>query len=124
MALYGAYWTLLEEDGWLPGTDYSRCALTPSGSPWRAIAGAARRRRTGLSMSAVRIGCDRSDDAVGLKCNFRELGSPGRIRTADQRINSSIQSLLSKNEQERASGKTITYLRCALAQSCSFLSAR
>ena len=41
---------------WLTGTDYSRCALTPFGvAPKGAIAAAARRRRTVLFMSAVRI---------------------------------------------------------------------
>ena len=48
-------------------------------------------------------------------------GSPGRIRTADQRINSSIHGNSSTAEQERASEKTITYWRFALAQSCQFL---
>ena len=31
---------------WLPGTDYSALRASPYGSPWRAIAAAARRRRT------------------------------------------------------------------------------
>jgi hypothetical protein len=64
-AVPGSYWKSLESGRWLPGTDYS--ALR---------AAAARRRRTGLSMSAVRINAaGRGWPASVLK--NREMWLPG-----------------------------------------------
>ena len=51
-------------------------------------------------------------------------GSPGWNRTNDQRINSATRGILSRSEQERASGKTATYWLPALAQSCPLLAGR
>jgi hypothetical protein len=66
-----------------------RAARSPFGSPWRALAAAARRRRTVLffcrrfELALTRRGTRSA--SIGI---FWENGSPGRIRTADQRINS------------------------------------
>jgi hypothetical protein len=77
----------LSRRSWLPGTDYSRCALTLRVA-LRAIAAAARRRRTVLFMSAVRITIEQPQKPISAIRNSLFGGSPGRIRTADQRINS------------------------------------
>src|ERR1700679_1267800 len=83
--------------------------LAPAGSPWRAIAAAARRRRTGLVLCRRFEYMATNNGHRAMVLRPSKIGSPGRIRTADQRINSSIHGISSITEQERASGKTITY---------------
>ncbi len=107
---------------WLPGTDYSALRASPlRGRP----AGDQRRCAT---LSNRLVVCRRFElpstgvqGSVGVGGKILQIGSPGRIRTADQRINSSIHGISSIAEQDRASGKTITYRRLALAQSSRFL---
>jgi hypothetical protein len=76
------------EIDWLPGTDYSRCALT------LRVALAGDRRRCAAASNRLVV-CRRFElaptgrGAPSARIEiFQKLGSPGRIRTADQRINS------------------------------------
>ena len=85
----GVNWNFFKN--WLPGTDYSALRASPCGSPSPGL-----RRSTwpAAKLSNRLFVCRRFELSGQARAGrqpsvkIREIGSPGRIRTADQRINS------------------------------------